>query len=395
MKKAYELSVLCDCEIALIIFTSNNKLYQYASSDMDKVLLKYTEYNDTVVSQTNKDIVELLNKKENKGTDLDGEDEDFPLTPRTEESYRRIDEQYARAMQQSSVKSLTPFQNAVPVTVPTQYSQAQVPVTGAGSNTVVLLQPPPSTANSSSTSPNTTGSHISSMSSRASPQPQGTMTSRTSPVPVALHEAMPISTSSKKPGLKVLIPDRGGGGIINASRGAVSTALETPAVSIATPTQQAAPNSQLQNAVLTAGDFQLGSADLAGLSPLVYQWSAQGGQGPLTAAVCAAGLTFTPSGSLSFSTSAGAMPILSVAPQAVKGVTQGVVKTEPVSPNHEINSTGATTVSTVTTSLEASSSGRCHGSSSPQSPEYDEDEEDEDEEEDEPQEKRLKLRSDD
>ena len=59
MKKAYELSVLCDCEIALIIFTSNNKLYQYASSDMDKVLLKYTEYNDTVVSQTNKDIIDV------------------------------------------------------------------------------------------------------------------------------------------------------------------------------------------------------------------------------------------------------------------------------------------------------------------------------------------------
>lgn len=59
MKKAYELSVLCDCEIALIIFTTNNKLYQYASSDMDKVLLKYTEYNDTVVSQTNKDIVDV------------------------------------------------------------------------------------------------------------------------------------------------------------------------------------------------------------------------------------------------------------------------------------------------------------------------------------------------
>ena len=62
MKKAYELSVLCDCEIALIIFTSNNKLYQYASSDMDKVLLKYTEYNDTVVSQTNKDILDVSNR---------------------------------------------------------------------------------------------------------------------------------------------------------------------------------------------------------------------------------------------------------------------------------------------------------------------------------------------
>ena len=43
MKKAYELSVLCDCEIALIIFNSNNKLVQYASTDIDKILLKYTE----------------------------------------------------------------------------------------------------------------------------------------------------------------------------------------------------------------------------------------------------------------------------------------------------------------------------------------------------------------
>ncbi|KAB0394312.1 hypothetical protein E2I00_000122 [Balaenoptera physalus] len=36
MKKAYELSVLCDCEIALIIFNHSNKLFQYASTDMDK-----------------------------------------------------------------------------------------------------------------------------------------------------------------------------------------------------------------------------------------------------------------------------------------------------------------------------------------------------------------------
>ena len=56
MKKAYELSVLCDCEIALIIFSSSNKLYQYASTDMEKVLLKYTEYNELHKSLTNKNI---------------------------------------------------------------------------------------------------------------------------------------------------------------------------------------------------------------------------------------------------------------------------------------------------------------------------------------------------
>ena len=42
MKKAYELSVLCNCEISVIIFNSHNKLFQYASTDMDKILLKYT-----------------------------------------------------------------------------------------------------------------------------------------------------------------------------------------------------------------------------------------------------------------------------------------------------------------------------------------------------------------
>ncbi|XP_020795726.1 myocyte-specific enhancer factor 2B isoform X2 [Boleophthalmus pectinirostris] len=63
MKKAYELSVLCDCEIALIIFNSTNRLFQYASTDMDKVLLKYTEYSEPHESRTNTDILETLRRK--------------------------------------------------------------------------------------------------------------------------------------------------------------------------------------------------------------------------------------------------------------------------------------------------------------------------------------------
>jgi len=59
MKKAYELSVLCDCEIALIIFNHSNKLFQYASTDMDRVLLKYTEHTDPHESRTNRDIMEV------------------------------------------------------------------------------------------------------------------------------------------------------------------------------------------------------------------------------------------------------------------------------------------------------------------------------------------------
>jgi hypothetical protein len=81
MKKAYELSVLCDCEIALIIFNSSNRLFQYASTDMDKVLLKYTEYNEPHESRTNADIMEALQRKEGKqGGDSD-DDSPGPSTP--------------------------------------------------------------------------------------------------------------------------------------------------------------------------------------------------------------------------------------------------------------------------------------------------------------------------
>ena len=41
MKKAMELSVLCDCDIALVIFNSNSKLFQYSSSEIETILEKY------------------------------------------------------------------------------------------------------------------------------------------------------------------------------------------------------------------------------------------------------------------------------------------------------------------------------------------------------------------
>lgn len=46
LKKAYELSVLCEAEVALIIFSSRGKLYEFCSgSSMVKTLEKYHKYN--------------------------------------------------------------------------------------------------------------------------------------------------------------------------------------------------------------------------------------------------------------------------------------------------------------------------------------------------------------
>jgi hypothetical protein len=55
-----ELSILCDCEVALVVFSPNNKMFQYASVDMDKALLRYTDYTEPPKIMTNNDVSQLL-----------------------------------------------------------------------------------------------------------------------------------------------------------------------------------------------------------------------------------------------------------------------------------------------------------------------------------------------
>ncbi|XP_076030298.1 myocyte-specific enhancer factor 2-like isoform X2 [Oratosquilla oratoria] len=149
MKKAYELSVLCDCEIALIIFNSSNKLFQYASTDMDKVLLRYTEYNEPHESRTNNDIVEALNKKEHKNGLQSPEspevDPEYSLTPRTEAKYNKIDEEFNLMMQRSQING-----NRPPVSL-NNYSgmSVSVPVNQQGGYDPGLMQPSPQMSHAS------------------------------------------------------------------------------------------------------------------------------------------------------------------------------------------------------------------------------------------------------
>ncbi|CAO3623658.1 unnamed protein product [Cunninghamella echinulata] len=58
IKKAYELSVLCECDIALIMINPNNKLVQYSNKNIDNVLLKYTEYGEPYETKTNNDFIQ-------------------------------------------------------------------------------------------------------------------------------------------------------------------------------------------------------------------------------------------------------------------------------------------------------------------------------------------------
>ncbi|TYH04282.1 hypothetical protein ES288_A09G285400v1 [Gossypium darwinii] len=70
LKKAYELSVLCDAEVALIVFSNRGKLYEFCSSpSMTKTLEKYqkcsysTLDNSRSISETQNSYQEYLKLK--------------------------------------------------------------------------------------------------------------------------------------------------------------------------------------------------------------------------------------------------------------------------------------------------------------------------------------------
>ncbi|XP_021286967.1 MADS-box protein SOC1-like [Herrania umbratica] len=44
LKKAYELSVLCDAEVAVIIFSPKGRVYEFSNSDMQKTIERYHKY---------------------------------------------------------------------------------------------------------------------------------------------------------------------------------------------------------------------------------------------------------------------------------------------------------------------------------------------------------------
>ncbi|XP_078157348.1 MADS-box transcription factor 22-like isoform X3 [Carex rostrata] len=87
-KKAEELSILCDAEVALIVFSSTGKLFQFSSSSMKETLRKYSGHSkdhdqpsatsiDLNVEQTNceelskKVAAASLQLKHMKGEELD------------------------------------------------------------------------------------------------------------------------------------------------------------------------------------------------------------------------------------------------------------------------------------------------------------------------------------
>ncbi|XP_008420411.1 myocyte-specific enhancer factor 2D homolog isoform X2 [Poecilia reticulata] len=323
MKKAYELSVLCDCEIALIIFNHANKLFQYASTDMDKVLLKYTEYNEPHESRTNADIIETLRKKGFNGCDSpepDGEDS-IDQSPLNDDKFRKTTEdldvlfkRYGTAAPpqtfsmpvtvQASNQSTLHFSNPGSALVTTSY------VTSSSLTDTHLLSPQQPALQRNTVSPglpqrpasagallggdlnNSNGGCPSPVSNgytsaRASPGlltvSNGNSLGKVVPAKSPPPPPSPQMVNSRKPDLRV-ITSQGGKSLMqmtedelelvneNAQRLAAGAqaaqTLTTPVVSVATPSllAQGLPFSAIPTAYNT--EYQLTSADITALHAL-------------------------------------------------------------------------------------------------------------------------------
>ncbi|XP_009286546.1 myocyte-specific enhancer factor 2C isoform X10 [Patagioenas fasciata] len=295
MKKAYELSVLCDCEIALIIFNSTNKLFQYASTDMDKVLLKYTEYNEPHESRTNSDIVETLRKKGLNGCDSPDPDADDSVghSPESEDKYRKINEDIDLMISRQRLCAVPPPNFEMPVSIPVSNHNSLVysnPVSSLGNPNLLPLAHPSLQRNSMSPGVThrppsagglmggdlTTGAGTSAGNGYGNPRNSpGLLVSpgnlnknmqAKSPPP------MNLGMNNRKPDLRVLIPPGSKNTMpsvnqrINNSQSAQS--LATPVVSVATPTLPGQGMGGYPSAISTTygTEYSLSSADISSLS---------------------------------------------------------------------------------------------------------------------------------
>lgn len=260
MKKAYELSVLCDCEIALIIFNSTNKLFQYASTDMDKVLLKYTEYNEPHESRTNCDIVEALNKKEHKsssnGCDSpEPEMEQYSIPPKPDPKYQKINEEFELVMQRnaqingaSRVSTMAGELSPLPATTsytpePTLLQHSQSPLSPQPTSSGNLLDVVRSNNGyQRGSSPHSVPGSIS---------PDGSSNSRSSRQP---------SPSGSRPSLHVVIPSctSHSSSPVNVQAPA-SSISSVPVVSVSAPSISTVPNYPSSLSSFTTSDFHLSS----------------------------------------------------------------------------------------------------------------------------------------
>ncbi|KAB0387454.1 hypothetical protein FD755_002410, partial [Muntiacus reevesi] len=221
-----------------------------------------------------------LNKKENKGCESPDPDSSYALTPRTEEKYKKINEEFDNMIKSHKIPAVPPPNFEMPVSIPVSSHNSLVysnPVSSLGNpNLLPLAHPslqrnsmspgvthrPPSAGNTG----NGYGNPRNSPGLLVSPGNLNKNMQAKSPPP------MNLGMNNRKPDLRVLIPPGSKNTMpsvnqrINNSQSAQS--LATPVVSVATPTLPGQGMGGYPSAISTTygTEYSLSSADLSSLS---------------------------------------------------------------------------------------------------------------------------------
>ncbi|XP_028068626.1 MADS-box protein SOC1-like isoform X9 [Camellia sinensis] len=122
LKKAFELSVLCDAEVALIIFSPRGKLYEFASSSTQETIQRYQRHTKAVQTD-NSSVEENMQHLKHEAADMANQIELLEVAKRkllgedlgscTMEELQQIEQQLERSVSRVRAKKMEAFMEQI------------------------------------------------------------------------------------------------------------------------------------------------------------------------------------------------------------------------------------------------------------------------------------------
>ncbi|XP_028117349.1 MADS-box protein SOC1-like isoform X2 [Camellia sinensis] len=123
LKKAFELSVLCDAEVALIVFSPRGKLYEFASSSMQETVQRYQRHTKDVQSNNALLVEHNMQHLKNEAADMSKKIEHLEAAKRkllgeclgscTIEELQQIEQQLERSVSTVRARKMQVFQEHI------------------------------------------------------------------------------------------------------------------------------------------------------------------------------------------------------------------------------------------------------------------------------------------
>ncbi|EUB59399.1 Myocyte-specific enhancer factor 2D [Echinococcus granulosus] len=116
--KAFELSELCECRVAILILTNKNRMHKFASHDLSSVVKQYNDRPNHGELMTSQDIIERRKKKKQSKS---SQSEDRPLNQQNLSNCDCGTSEYDGGMDDESLVPTATSTNTTAITAPVDY----------------------------------------------------------------------------------------------------------------------------------------------------------------------------------------------------------------------------------------------------------------------------------